>query len=187
MKMPASKELRFEVDTSLYPVEAIEAAGDFFSERAEVRVGGRVNGIVNVSLKPKSAAAAGDLDGEFHNELLHQALRRKVSQGNRIIRDFIVTKALLSAQQAATPVEASPQEESCPECRSAEPAVGQGQADAELEAEIEKLLEEIDKGDPGGDPLGVAVPWEEKFGKGKGKGKESGKGVGAVRKAPKKA
>jgi hypothetical protein len=34
-----------------------------------------------------------------------------------------------------------------------------------LEREIEKLLKEIEKSEPGAkDPLGVAVPWEKKYG-----------------------
>ena len=84
--------------------------------------------------------------------------------------EFIVTKALVSAQPASR---LPAQEEPCQECAPHSQAGGQqaGVVDQELEKEIEKLLAEIDKTGGGGDPLGIAVPWEEKHGGKKAKAK----------------
>ncbi|MBI3564070.1 MAG: hypothetical protein HY079_02605, partial [Elusimicrobia bacterium] len=103
------------------------------------------------------------------NELVHQALRLRVSESNRKIREFVVTKALVSAQPAAaTAAAAAEAAAACVECAAeAAPAPGApepARIDEALEKEIDRLLAEIEGGDGAGDPLGVAVPWEEKFG-----------------------
>lgn len=162
-----TEELEFKLDTTLYPLEAIQNACYTFTDRAYVRIASGDGTGTCVSLKLKQPGADGieALSGEFHNELLHQALRLKVSQANQKIREFVVTKALVSAQPGQAAAEAG-----CPQCEQpaaqdgAAPAAAQGApapVDAELEAEIEKLLAEIEKSDGEADPLKVAVPWEE--------------------------
>jgi len=167
MSRKASPEERVEVDERLYPAEAVQAAAYAFTERAYARVepSGEGRLLIVLEFKPGTAPAVREATaGEFRNELLHQALRLKVSDANRKIREFIVTKALVSAQ----PVERAPagaaSDEAgseCPECVPAPAPV-----DAELEKEIDRLLAEIEGGDAAADPLGVAVAWEEKFGPG---------------------
>ncbi|MDD5628826.1 MAG: His-Xaa-Ser system protein HxsD [Elusimicrobia bacterium] len=175
MTETTAQGLKLTVDSSIYPLEAIQAAAYTFSDRVFIRIA-RNGGKKEVSLSLKTKAKGTDLaaiSDEFHNELLHETLRHKVSQANKKIREFIVTKALVSAQVPSAPPP-PPQEVSeaeCPEC-AAEAAAAKSAAaqpaapvDAELEKEIEKLLSEIEKSGPGGeDPLGVAVPWEKKFG-----------------------
>jgi len=166
-----SKEIRLEVDTSVYPLEAIQAAAYSMTDRLFVRISRDGKGSASVFLKAKAGGDPEVFSGEFHNELLHEALRLQVSQANQKIREYIVTKALVSAQVpsvAPSPAEAvAAAQDSCPECEAqqtqAQPAQAAPPVDAELEKEIEKLLAEIEKGG-GDDPLGVAVPWEEKYG-----------------------
>ena len=164
MKRVPARGIHFRVDAQLYPLEAVEAACQGFVERAYVRLS-RDGGRIAVRLSPKMAMAREGLEaleGEFHNELLHQALRLRVSEANRKIREFIVTKALVSAQPASqlpAPVEPPREGPRAPEQKP-------GVVDEELEKEIDKLLAEIDKADAGSDPLGIAVPWEERHGGG---------------------
>ncbi len=162
-KKGKSNELKLEIDTGLYPREAVEAAGRAFSDRVDVSIARGGNGTVVAVLKSgkNGSSEQAGLEGEFYNELLHQAMRFDVSKNNQTIREYVVTKVLLSAQQPSAPPP-SP-EPVCPECNSAEEAAP-GKADPELEAEIEKLLAQIEAGGPGEDPLGVAVAWEEKYG-----------------------
>ncbi len=176
MKNAKPGDVKVDVDTALCPAEAVEAAGFMFEGRAQVRISRRGSGCLAVNLSPTASSGSAALEGEFRNELLHQALRLKVSKSSRNIREYIVTKALLSAQQPSIlPISPPPQEEPCPECQASALPGEQGGNDPELEAEIEKLLSEIEKGAPGGDPLGVAVPWEEKFGKKGGSGRKKAK------------
>jgi His-Xaa-Ser system protein HxsD len=167
------KELKLKLDSGVYPLEAIQAAAYTFSDRLYIRIARNGGGKeISLCLKPKAAGAdLAAISDELHNEFLHETLRHRISQANKKIREFIVTKALVSAQVPSIPptVQAETSEENCPECAAEaakaaapQPAVP---VDAELEKEIEKLLAEIEKSGPGkDDPLGVAVPWEKKFG-----------------------
>ena len=192
-KMKA-KELKLTVDPGVYPLEAVQSAAYTFSDRVYIRIA-RNGGGKEVSLSLKRKAGGADLaaiSDEFHNELLHETLRHRISQANKKIREFIVTKALVSAQVPSAPPPATPAETSeadCPEC-AAEAAQAASQqpaapVDAELEKEIEKLLSEIEKSGPGGDPLGVAVPWEKKFGA-KSKSAAARPAAPKTKRAPKK-
>ena len=173
--MTKAQDLSLQLDTSVYPLDAIQAAAYAFTDRLNVLIDRKGKGPVSVHFKPK--AGTKDIEAlsiEFQNELLHETLRLKVSQANQKIREYIVTKALVSAQVPSTLPPAAlaasvGAQGSCPECEAGakadDPQAGAPQpVDAELEKEIEKLLAEIEKGGDGEDPLGVAVPWEQKYG-----------------------
>jgi len=175
MPHPAA-EVSFEIDERIYPLEAVQNAAYVFTDRAYVRVEPAGEGRLSVVLafKPSCVEAVRtEVKGEFDNELVHQALRLRVSEANRKIREFIVTKALVSAQPSAATDAAAAEAgaasaQSCPECAAAPGAQAGPPApppiDEALEKEIDRLLAEIESGDGAADPLGVAVPWEEKFG-----------------------
>lgn len=136
------------VNVPLYGLEAIYKACYAFLERAYIRLEGDPTGLITVLMSGKTELSPAELDrmaDEFHNELLHHALRVKVSTSNQKVREYIVTRALSSAEGAQAPVE------------SQEPPL----MDAALEKEIEKLLAEVEKG-AGADPLKIVVPYEEK-------------------------
>jgi His-Xaa-Ser system protein HxsD len=192
------QECKLTIDTQIYPLEAIQAAGYTLTARAFVRIERNGGKAVSVRLKPKAGSGSADLSDEFHNELLHEALRRQVSQANQKIREYIVTKALVSAQVPSVlpPDAPAVSEEECPECAAearskdkkglVKAAPESAPVDPELEKEIEKLLSEIEKSGPGtDDPLGVAVPWEKKYG-GKAGGKKAKRQPAAAKPAPKR-
>lgn len=141
----------FTVDLALYPLEAIYAACYMFTDRAYVRLDVPAEGKVSVSLEEKSDSPKklSNPAGEFHNELLHHALRLKISQGNQKIREYIVTQALLAAQPTADVDKAKSEAEKAPIL------------DEKLEKEIEDLLAQVDKESDGKDPLNIAVPWDD--------------------------
>lgn len=173
MNRKTAAETSFEVEERLYPLEAAQAAAYAFTDRAYARVEAAGEGRLRVVLAPKagtSPEAAAALEGELRNELLHQALRLKVSEANRKIREFIVTKALVSAQPASALPAAAPASDAagCPDCAAAPAAPP---LDPELEKEIDRLLAAVEGGDESADPLGVSATWEEKFG---GKAGEKG-------------
>ena len=175
MKTDKTRRAQVDVDTSVYPLEAVQSACYRFIDRAYLRVERPDKDGARARVVMKGKAPETDLDAlrdEFHNELLHQTLRLRVSANNQKIREFIVTKALVSAQPAAAAAEAAAD---CPECRRDAPGAPQAgcapapapAVDAELEAEIDKLLAEIEKGGEEKDPLDVVVPWEDKHAEGK--------------------
>jgi len=129
--------MNIQLNSKIYPLEAILNASYMFIDRAYIFLDSdsRKNGIV-VSLKGKqrlSPKKLEDLRGEFMNELLHCALRYKISKNNKKIREYIIGRALYSA----------------------------------LPVSMEETILDEDSGklDYQQDPLGIAIPWEEKYGK----------------------
>lgn len=148
-----------EVQVSLYGLEAVYQACYGFLDRAYIRLEGDPEGTVKVLIRGKDGASEkflAGLDGEFTNELLHQALRLKVSDSNRKIREYIVARALASAEGVA----GSRPAESCPQPGA--PPAAESLLDEDLEKEIERLLAEVEQKGGEGDPLDIVVPWEEK-------------------------
>ncbi len=150
------KDETVAVKVGLYGLEAVYLASYALLDRAYIRLEGDPKGTVKVRIKPKkdlSAKTLSALAGEFSNELIHQALRTKVSAANRQIREHIILRALTSAQGPAPGAGESSEH--------AEPAAGEKPLlDEELEKEVDKLLAEVEK-EGGEDPLNIAAPWEE--------------------------
>lgn len=127
------------VNQKLYPLEVIYQTAYIYIDRCYVLLGRPAKDQVSVRLKARPDCSKADFEaivGEFENELLAQALRRKVAQRTEGAREAIIHRALFSAM---------------PESLS----LG--------------LDDDDDDGDYLDDPLGIAVPWEEKFGQEKDK------------------
>lgn len=126
--------ISFEIDESVYPLEAVYGACYLFLERCFVYLSRSRPQVVNVRLTAREPAAPPELDalaGEFANELLSQSLRLRLSQSTSRIREYYTAAALRAATSS--------------------PSVD----DLLAELESEELLE---------DPLEIMVPWEEKHG-----------------------
>jgi His-Xaa-Ser system protein HxsD len=89
--------------------------------------------------KEESGKELKALQGEFLNELLNYVLRVNLSKENKKIRQQIVEQALFAATNLASIQEKC----ACEEEAAPAPEIGYSFED---------------------DPLGIAVPWEEKYG-----------------------
>jgi len=126
--------ISFDIDESLYPLEAIYGACYLFVDRCFVYLSRPKTGEVGVRLTTRGPATVASLDalaGEFANELLSQVTRLRLSQSTVRIREYYTAAALRAAATA--------------------PSIDELLA----ELESEELLE---------DPLEIMVPWEEKYG-----------------------
>ncbi len=107
-KLEAKKnQIRWNIGLSTYPMDAVYGACYVFLDRCYVYLDKNGKDKLTVSLKGKTELGEEDLkalSGEFHNELLNQALRKKISQSNKRVREYIVSRALFSAEPAE-PVE----------------------------------------------------------------------------------
>ncbi|MHB2026985.1 MAG: His-Xaa-Ser system protein HxsD [Elusimicrobiota bacterium] len=148
------KEFTVEVNAALYGVEAVYKACYRFLESMYVRLEGDPEKKIIVRLRPKDESVQTEhfFVGEFENELLHQALRLKVAANNGKIREYIVTRALASAEGAPAGFEDARESENS---STRAPTL-----DAELEKEIEKLLAEVER-EGGDDPLKIVAPHAE--------------------------
>lgn len=130
-----------------YSLEAIYKTCYVFFDRAYIRLEGEPGKEVSVLLRPRpdvKPAQWNEIVGEFDNELIHQALRAKISASNQKIRELIVARALASAEGAVV------------SSKEGRPAA---EMDEALEKEIEKLLAEVEGQAGGADPLGIIAPW----------------------------
>lgn len=134
------------VDASVYPLEVVMGAAYVFVDRCFLLLDRAPEGRVKVSFTPRpgSAVDAAALAGEFQNELLAQALRARIADRHAKVREALVARALFGAAPEQQPAEAAPA------------------TDAQLGLEPRFLPAAED--DYLDDPLGIAVPWEEKYG-----------------------
>ena len=134
-------EVRWVIGTSTYPMDAIYGAAYVFLERCYVYLDKPASKQVEVVLRGKAALepdALDDLAGEFANELLHQVLRARITKRTGKVRELIIGRALYAAE--------GPEDD-----YQFEDDLG----DEGLDDEFDDYLD---------DPLGIAVPWEEKYG-----------------------
>jgi His-Xaa-Ser system protein HxsD len=132
-------ELVISLNPKIYPLEAIYGTCYVFIDRAYLFLDGDLDKKVKVFLKGKKELNPEELEkltGEFKNELLNYSLRLSIAKNTKKIRETIVERALFSVL---------PHEK-------------------ELKV-IDRRPEQIDEKTIEEDPLGIAVPWEEKYGK----------------------
>ena len=124
----------FDVDESVYPLEAIYGGAYLFVDRCFVFLSRPKPQVVTVRLTSRAPATSAELEvlaGEFMNELLSQATRLRLSQATARIREYYTAAALRAAASAPS---------------------------------VDDLLAELDAEELGDDPLEISVPWEEKHG-----------------------
>jgi His-Xaa-Ser system protein HxsD len=142
-------KITIKIAPRIYPLEVIYGAAYSFVDRAYIDIGGNPKRQVLVTLAGKEDLSRKELErlaGEFRNELLNYALRRAISQNNKELREYIVSRALFSSVVPA------------------EEEFGLVKKKIQ-EAEKKDRAKKIKKGDFIDDPFGIAVPWEEKYGK----------------------
>jgi His-Xaa-Ser system protein HxsD len=128
------EHISFNVDESVYPLEAVYGACYLFVDRCFVYLSKTKQGMIKVRLTAREAATPADLDtlaGEFANELLAQATRLRLAQSTARIREYYAAAALRSASSGPT---------------------------------IDDLLAELEAEELAEDPLQIMVPWEQKHG-----------------------
>ncbi len=122
----------FDVDETVYSLEAIYGGSYLFVDRCFVFLSRPSPRVVNIRLTSRGPATPAELDalaGEFVNELLSQATRLRLSQATTRIREYYTAAALRAAASAPS---------------------------------VDDLLAELDSEELGDDPLEIQVPWEEK-------------------------
>lgn len=122
----------FDVDETVYPLEAVYGGAYLFVDRCFVFLSRPKPQVVNVRLTSRGPATAAELDalaGEFMNEMLSQAARLRLSQATTRIREYYTAAALRAAASAPS---------------------------------VDDLLAELDAEELGDDPLEISVPWDKK-------------------------
>jgi len=144
----ADASVSISIDAAMYPLEALYAASYTFIDRAFVLLDRPSSERYRVVLAPKKSE--GDvrtqltrLAGELANELLAAAYRQRLHTENRALIESVTMRAMTGALG--------------PPAGSGPPA---------LDAPSLEELEAFDfSAEAFEDPLGIAMSWEEKYGK----------------------
>lgn len=140
------------VHKNLYPKDVLFGTAFAFLDRCYVHLDMADTDHVRVTLRLKpgvSGLTAQEVGGEFGNEMVNQAVRLRLAKATEQVRTEIVKRAIGQSLPVA----------SRPPTRTPPPP-------PDLPPEVAKILaEEDDNLDFLDDPLGIAVPWEEKYGK----------------------
>lgn len=99
------RRVRFEISEDIYDLDAILGAAYLFVDRCYVWLDRVADRRVLVALRTRDAADDATLQalaGEFSNELLNQALRKRVGEANGKLREFILARALFAADGPST-------------------------------------------------------------------------------------
>jgi His-Xaa-Ser system protein HxsD len=142
-----------KIDPRIYPLRVVYSCAYVFLERAYIMLDGDPKRRLIVSIKSKDGGDSKKLAGEFLNELLNASLRYQISKENRKLREYIVGSALISVSQAR-----NSGNDGQVKNRHAAMNLGRGRdaANHKQPAAKEKKIP---------DPQGIAIPWEEKYGK----------------------
>jgi len=128
----SEREVAFELDEELYPLDAIYGAAYLFVDRCYVFLSRPADRRVRVRLRTRDTVAEAvleELAGEFANELLNQVLRRRISDSTKSIREYYMARAFFGGESRAT---------------------------------IDALLAELDSEEMQEESLEISVPWERK-------------------------
>ena len=85
-----------ELDEELYPRDAVQGAAYVFLDRSYLFLERAGDKRLRVRLKAKTGDSA-SLAGEFENEALAQAYRRRIASSNRALIESIASRALAGA------------------------------------------------------------------------------------------
>ena len=106
---PATGVAEVALERNLYPLDVVYGAAYVLIDRAYLLLDRRpADGRIVVRIErrePGDESSLRDLVGEFSNELLNQALRRKITRQNKVELEAIVTQALAGATGAMLPGE----------------------------------------------------------------------------------
>ena len=136
------------VNPKIFPLDVIYSAAYVFLDKHYIMLDGDPKKKVVVKILPKGGSGSKDIEKEFHNELINYSFYKKQVERNSEIRKAMIQRALATSELSGE--------------HSYESTTSPGKGDAEDE-EFEDLDADFIE-----DPEGIAIPWEEKYGK-KGK------------------
>jgi len=137
------------VNPKLYPLEAVYSAAYVFMDRAYIVLDGDPEKEILVNMKLKDGVQSVSLEqlgDEFNNELINYADYLTRARETKKIREMFLQRAILTNDPQA-----------------AEEIIAGGGEDLSEEGGLD--LDELDDEDFLDDPEGIAIPWEEKYGK----------------------
>jgi len=85
-----------KLNPKIYPLDVIYSAAYVFIDKAYIILEEDHNKNIEVFLKPKAQTDLNELGGEFYNELLNYAQYKTQAKKNKVIRQTIIQRALIT-------------------------------------------------------------------------------------------
>lgn len=133
-------QVLISVNPKIYPLDAIYSAAYVFLDKAYILLDGNPEEKITIELKPKEKHDLEKLGREFNNELLNYAQYKKQAELNAPLRQILLQRALLTN----------------------DPSLQDSAAKEDEDLGLDDLDDDLDFLE---DPEGIAIPWEEKYGK----------------------
>lgn len=139
-----------KINPKLYPIDLIYSASYMFLDRVYVLLAGDPETEILVRLKPKAKEELDNLGDEFMNELINYANYYKRSEQTINIREMLLHRAIMTNDPDVInkPMDVQDIDDSVMEKK-----------EADFLAALDEEEDYID------DPEGIAVPWDDKYGK----------------------
>ena len=155
------KPITISVNPKIYPLDVIYTTAYVFLDNYYIIIDGDPEKEILIRVFPKAEDSSGgkpheNIEKEFNNMLINYSLYKVQSERSSEVRKYIMQRALATAELSSSPVAAG----------SKEPDESTQFTDADF----------ID------DPEGIAIPWEEKFGKKKKDGDQHDNSNGTAKK-----
>jgi His-Xaa-Ser system protein HxsD len=141
-KIRKAEQIIVRVNPKIYPLDVIYSAAYVLLDDYYIILDGDPKKEVVVKLSPKNSSDLKDIEKKFHNELICYAFYKKQVEKNGEMRNLILQRALLTADFSGAHDNL---------VNRSKENIGEG---------FEDLDDEYIN-----DPEGIAIPWEEKFGK----------------------
>lgn len=135
-------ECEIQLNPKIYPLDVVYSAAYVFLDKAFISFDGDPEKEVTVNIRPRKDQDPEKIADQFKNELINYLEYRVNFQRNKEVRDMIVQKALLAN----------------------DPGLNNCQAENFVDDSDSFPFDENEDQDFLDDELGIAVPWEEKYG-----------------------
>jgi His-Xaa-Ser system protein HxsD len=134
-----------KVNPKAYDIEVVYSAAYVFLDKAYIILDGDKEKEIIVKIKSKKSEDLEILANEFFNELINYSDYKKRAENTKEIREMILQRSLITN----------------------DPSILNNMDEDEFDEETKKLLEELENEDDEefDDLEGIAIPWEEKYGK----------------------
>ena len=130
------------INPKIYPLEVVYSASYVFLDKAYIMLDGDPKKEVIVRMRPKGKEDLEKLGGEFMNELINYGDYKNRAEQTKKIREMLLERSLITNDPSSV---------------------------TQKKDEFDKVMDELEDDDYLDDPEGIAIPWEEKYGKDKSK------------------
>ncbi len=159
------------LNPKLYPTDVINSTAYTFLDEAYIKLEGDPENEIKIRIKSKGKIKADELADKFQNELINYKEYKNNFQKNKNIRNLIIQRALITNDPEIAKINQEQLKELETEMIKNLPEEDLGikkpweEDEENHEDPMEHLKDMEEDSNMEDDPQGIAIPWDEKYGK----------------------